>query len=181
MRGSIQSDNEYFQSGYGQREYFAELEDTYRNGGILVPLTFNDAQQGRNFVNGTVSNFMSIPSTVLNHSKPLDRVLLTFMGWSLVFFPSNPFSHAKNQGSIRIRRVSTVRTLINGMTSFPTTASITNVSSQTQCSPHILTKNIPATNPGQPLYIPEFQAGSYDAWGPNAPGIILASIFLASH
>ncbi|KAG8887044.1 hypothetical protein FRB98_000623 [Tulasnella sp. 332] len=25
-------------------------------------------------------------------------------------------------------------------------------------------------NPGQPLYIPEFQGGAYDAWGPGAPG-----------
>lgn len=25
-------------------------------------------------------------------------------------------------------------------------------------------------NPSQPFYIPEFQAGSYDAWGPAAPG-----------
>jgi hypothetical protein len=56
MRRYIPSDNEYFQGGYGQREYFAELEDTYRSGGIVVPLTFNDAYQGQNFVNGTVSN-----------------------------------------------------------------------------------------------------------------------------
>ncbi|KAK2463368.1 hypothetical protein APHAL10511_004594 [Amanita phalloides] len=27
-----------------------------------------------------------------------------------------------------------------------------------------------AVNPSQPLYIPEFQSGSYDAWGPTAPG-----------
>ncbi|KAG9025922.1 hypothetical protein FRB95_009626 [Tulasnella sp. JGI-2019a] len=25
-------------------------------------------------------------------------------------------------------------------------------------------------NPGQPLYIPEFQGGAFDAWGPGAPG-----------
>ncbi|KAK0202212.1 glycoside hydrolase family 35 protein [Desarmillaria ectypa] len=27
-----------------------------------------------------------------------------------------------------------------------------------------------SVNPSQPWYIPEFQAGSYDAWGPSAPG-----------
>jgi hypothetical protein len=59
---------------------------------------------------------------------------------------------------------------------FPTTTSITNVSPQTQCFSQFLIQNIPATNPGQPLYIPEFQAGSYDAWGPNAPGICFASM-----
>ncbi|EJD38336.1 glycoside hydrolase family 35 protein [Auricularia subglabra TFB-10046 SS5] len=26
------------------------------------------------------------------------------------------------------------------------------------------------TNPGQPSYIPEFQGGAFDPWGPNAPG-----------
>jgi hypothetical protein len=78
---------------------------------------------------------------------------------------------------IRIRKASTVRTLINGTILSPTTASITNVSSQTFFL-QFLTQNIPATNPGQPLYIPEFQAGSYDAWGPNAPGISLASMFI---
>ncbi|EEC00042.1 hypothetical protein MPER_00110, partial [Moniliophthora perniciosa FA553] len=28
-------------------------------------------------------------------------------------------------------------------------------------------------NPSQPWYIPEFQAGSYDPWGPTAPGTYL--------
>ena len=49
-------DNEYFQSGFGNAEYFQELEDTFRAGGIVVPLTYNDPGEGKNFVNGTVSS-----------------------------------------------------------------------------------------------------------------------------
>ena len=30
-------------------------------------------------------------------------------------------------------------------------------------------------NPSQPWYIPEFQGGSFDAWGPNAPGKLVPS------
>lgn len=47
-------DNEYFQSGYGQAEYFQQLEDAYRASNISVPLTYNDPGEKRNFVNGTV-------------------------------------------------------------------------------------------------------------------------------
>jgi beta-galactosidase GanA len=58
---AIQIDNEYFQSGYGQAEYFTQLEDAYRNSDIVVPLTYNDPDEGRNFVNGTVSPRVSLP------------------------------------------------------------------------------------------------------------------------
>ncbi|TFY54520.1 hypothetical protein EVG20_g9672, partial [Dentipellis fragilis] len=34
-------------------EYFAELEAAYHNSSIVVPLTYNDPGEGRNFVNGT--------------------------------------------------------------------------------------------------------------------------------
>ena len=47
-------DNEYFQSGFGNQQYFAELEEALRAGGIVVPLTYNDPGEGKNFVNGTV-------------------------------------------------------------------------------------------------------------------------------
>jgi hypothetical protein len=47
-------DNEYFQSGFGNAEYFAELEAAYHNSPIVVPFTYNDPGEGRNFVNGTV-------------------------------------------------------------------------------------------------------------------------------
>jgi hypothetical protein len=50
----IHSDNEYFQSGIGNAQYFAELEAAYHNSPMVVPLTYNDPGEGRNFVNGTV-------------------------------------------------------------------------------------------------------------------------------
>lgn len=66
-------DNEYSQSPIQRAEYFVELEDAFRAAGIVVPLwvtnmlfitagmsdfiphssTYNDPNQGRNFINGT--------------------------------------------------------------------------------------------------------------------------------
>jgi hypothetical protein len=48
------SDNEYFQSGFGNAQYFAELEAAYHNSPVVVPLTYNDPGEERNFINGTV-------------------------------------------------------------------------------------------------------------------------------
>ncbi|KAJ3010139.1 hypothetical protein NUW54_g2579 [Trametes sanguinea] len=50
---AVQVDNEYSQSPITRAEYFANLEKQYRDGGLLVPLTYNDPGQGRNFINGT--------------------------------------------------------------------------------------------------------------------------------
>jgi len=50
----VRSDNEYYQSRVENAQYFAELEETYHNSPIVVPLTYNDPNQGGNFVNGTV-------------------------------------------------------------------------------------------------------------------------------
>lgn len=49
---AVQVDNEYEQSPISA-EYFAELEAAYREGGVVVPLTYNDPGMGRNFINGT--------------------------------------------------------------------------------------------------------------------------------
>lgn len=65
-------DNEYSQSPVQRAEYFAQLEETYKSNGIVVPLyalafrfvsfirvtdiasrTYNDPGEGRNFINGT--------------------------------------------------------------------------------------------------------------------------------
>ncbi|EPQ50957.1 glycoside hydrolase family 35 protein [Gloeophyllum trabeum ATCC 11539] len=47
-------DNEYTQYGFpGSAGYFADLEADYHNSSIVVPLTYNDPGEGRNFVNGT--------------------------------------------------------------------------------------------------------------------------------
>lgn len=40
--------------------YFQELEDMFRSGGIVIPLTYNDPGEGKNFVNGTVRYFSTI-------------------------------------------------------------------------------------------------------------------------
>lgn len=54
MQILARSDNEYFQSGFGNAQYFAELEAAYHNSSIVVPLTYNDPGEEKNFVNGTV-------------------------------------------------------------------------------------------------------------------------------
>ncbi|TFK52650.1 glycoside hydrolase family 35 protein [Heliocybe sulcata] len=47
-------DNEYTQYGFaGAAGYFADLEADYHNSSVVVPLTYNDPGEGRNFVNGT--------------------------------------------------------------------------------------------------------------------------------
>ncbi|KZT12288.1 glycoside hydrolase family 35 protein [Laetiporus sulphureus 93-53] len=48
----LQIDNEYEQNAV-TGEYFVELENTYREAGVVVPLTYNDPGEGQNFINGT--------------------------------------------------------------------------------------------------------------------------------
>jgi hypothetical protein len=71
----VRSDNEYFQSGYGNAEYFAELEAAYHDSSIVVPFTYNDPTEERNFVNGTVwipaSCEVGFLTTVYSHRAPL--------------------------------------------------------------------------------------------------------------
>ncbi|KAL5524694.1 hypothetical protein ACEPAF_9839 [Sanghuangporus sanghuang] len=112
---AVQIDNEYSQSGFGRAEYFQELENTYRAGGIVVPLTYNDPGERMSFINGT--------------------------------------------GAVDIY----------GLDSYPQGFDCSN---PTRWAP------IPTNwhdyhevvNPSQPFYFPEFQGGSFDAWGPTAPG-----------
>ncbi|TFK34230.1 glycoside hydrolase family 35 protein [Crucibulum laeve] len=112
---AIQVDNEYSQDPISHAEYFVDLETVYHNSDIVVPLTYNDPGQGRNFINGTgavdLYGFDAYPQRY-NCSNPT--------GWSPV--PTN--YHAFHADA----------------------------------------------NPSQPLYIPEFQGGSFDPWGPNSPG-----------
>ncbi|KAI5120764.1 hypothetical protein M0805_004727 [Coniferiporia weirii] len=53
LPNQITEDNEYSQHDFGAGEYFEELEAAYLDAGIVVPLTYNDPGQGKNFVNGT--------------------------------------------------------------------------------------------------------------------------------
>ncbi|KAI9452442.1 glycoside hydrolase family 35 protein [Russula earlei] len=108
-------DNEYFQSAHGTARYFAELEEAYHNSSIVVPLTYNDPGEGRNFVNGTgavdIYGFDSYPQGFdCSHQELWNPVVTHYYEY-----------HEE-------------------------------------------------TNPSQPFYVPEFQGGSFDAWGPTAPG-----------
>ncbi|KAF7978651.1 hypothetical protein HWV62_45164 [Athelia sp. TMB] len=49
---AVQVDNEYSQSSYTDA-YFVALETAYHSSNIVVPLTFNDPGQHKDFVNGT--------------------------------------------------------------------------------------------------------------------------------
>ncbi|KAI0738819.1 glycoside hydrolase superfamily [Daedaleopsis nitida] len=49
---AVQIDNEFSQTA-AHAAYFAQLEAQYRNGGVVVPLTYNDPGEGSNFINGT--------------------------------------------------------------------------------------------------------------------------------
>ncbi|PIL34771.1 hypothetical protein GSI_02558 [Ganoderma sinense ZZ0214-1] len=48
----VQIDNEFNQTA-PHAAYFAQLEEQYRDGGVVVPLTYNDPGEGDNFINGT--------------------------------------------------------------------------------------------------------------------------------
>lgn len=76
----VQPDNEYFQSGFGNAEYFAELETTYNNSSIVVPLTYNDPNMERNFVNGTVWTPTSPLCGCISYAVHSHRVPWTFTG-----------------------------------------------------------------------------------------------------
>ncbi|THH16529.1 hypothetical protein EW146_g4124 [Bondarzewia mesenterica] len=111
---AIQIDNEYFQNDI-TGAYFTELEEAYHNSSIVVPLTYNDPGQGRNFVNGT-----GAVDLYGQDSYPQGFDCSHPDTWTPV--PSNYHDYHEN------------------------------------------------TNPSEPWYFPEFQGGSFDAWGPTAPG-----------
>lgn len=73
------ADNEYSQSPISHAEYFAELEEVYRNSDIVVPLTYNDPGEGRNFINGTVGFDCSSSFIWCTHILSF-RVPLTYTG-----------------------------------------------------------------------------------------------------
>ncbi|KIM43038.1 glycoside hydrolase family 35 protein [Hebeloma cylindrosporum] len=112
---AIQVDNEYTQNPVSHAGYFAELEAAYAQSDVVVPLTYNDPGEGRNFINGT--------------------------------------------GAVDLY----------GMDSYPQGF---DCSHPTVWKPAITNyqQYHAEVNPSQPWYIPEFQGGSYDAWGPTAPG-----------
>ncbi|PFH51224.1 glycoside hydrolase family 35 protein [Amanita thiersii Skay4041] len=112
---AIQIDNEYSQSPIARAEYFVDLENAYHASDIVVPLTYNDPGQGRNFINGT--------------------------------------------GAVDLY----------GLDSYPQGFDCSNptVWRPVTTNYHQYHQQV---NPSQAWYIPEFQGGSFDAWGPTAPG-----------
>ncbi|KDQ25709.1 glycoside hydrolase family 35 protein [Pleurotus ostreatus PC15] len=108
-------DNEFQQAPEGHAQYFVDLEEAYRASSIVVPLTYNDPGEGRNFINGT--------------------------------------------GAVDLY----------GVDAYP---------QRYDCSHPTVWHDVPTgypqyhaeVNPSQPWYIPEFQGGSFDAWGPTSPG-----------
>lgn len=110
---AVQIDNEY-NANPEAKAYFAQLEEKYLAGGIVVPLTYNDPGEGKNFVNGT--------------------------------------------GSVDLY----------GLDSYP---QLFDCSNPEKWNPVQLYHSYhEQTDPGEPFYFPEFQGGSFDAWGPTAPG-----------
>ncbi|KAF7297199.1 Glycoside hydrolase family 35 protein [Mycena indigotica] len=112
---AVQVDNEYSQSPATHAVYFQQLEDVYRNSTIVVPLTYNDPGEGKNFINGTGAVDL----------------------YGLDSYPQGfDCSHPETWNPVT-----------------------TNYHTYHQ-----------QVNPSQAWYFPEFQGGSFDAWGPGAPG-----------
>ncbi|KAH7885531.1 glycoside hydrolase family 35 protein [Phlebopus sp. FC_14] len=112
---AIQIDNEYSQFPTSHAEYFAQLEAAYHDSGIVVPVTANDPEEGKNWINGT--------------------------------------------GAVDIY----------GLDSYPQRFDCSNPSVWNPVVTNYYNYH-ESVDPGQPWYFPEFQGGSFDAWGPNAPG-----------
>lgn len=112
---AVQIDNEYSQRQPGRAEYFEQLIAKYRGSEMELPLTYNDPNQGSNFINGTGA---------------VD--LYGLDSYPLGFDCSNPTVWK------------------------PVTTSYDTYHMR--------------VNPSQPFYVPEFQGGAFDPWGPTAPG-----------
>ncbi|PPQ64157.1 hypothetical protein CVT24_008792 [Panaeolus cyanescens] len=112
---AVQIDNEWSQSPASRAGYFVDLEAAYHNSEIVVPLTYNDPGQKRNFINGT--------------------------------------------GAVDLY----------GQDSYPQGFDCSNPNSWKPVVTNYHQYHADV-NPSQPWYIPEFQGGSFDAWGPTSPG-----------
>ncbi|OAX38873.1 glycoside hydrolase family 35 protein [Rhizopogon vinicolor AM-OR11-026] len=113
--GGPSVNNEYSQVPATHAEYFAQLKAVYFNSSIVVPLTANDPEGDRDWINGT--------------------------------------------GAVNL----------DGTDSYPQGFDCSNpdVWQPVVTNYHSFHESV---NPNQPWYFPEFQGGSFDAWGPTAPG-----------
>ncbi|PIL34786.1 hypothetical protein GSI_02573 [Ganoderma sinense ZZ0214-1] len=107
----VQIDNEFNQTA-SHAAYFAQLEGQYRDGGVVVPLTYNDPGEGDNFINGT---------------------------GAVDLYGFDNYPQVSNLGCSDPDAWAPVATDYH--------------------SYHM------SANPSQPLYMPEFQGGIFDAWG----------------
>ncbi|KAG0150443.1 hypothetical protein CROQUDRAFT_652372 [Cronartium quercuum f. sp. fusiforme G11] len=119
---AVQVENEYLNDEHstegqpsGKDGYMRDLEQSLKDNGIYVPLTFNDANMYENFVHGLGSvdiyGFDSYPQSFdCSHPKIWKPVITNY---------------AKYQSSLKLN---------------------------------------------SPLFMPEFQAGAFDPWGPHAAG-----------
>ncbi|KAF7375372.1 hypothetical protein MSAN_00424700 [Mycena sanguinolenta] len=116
--GTIQLDNEYTQDYPGHGEYYEELKAVYHNSDIVVPLTYNDPNQGEKLHqwDGRRRSLRVWPFANSDYCYELTAGMP--VGWT----PIRSVLIARTRGSFRTARYT------------------------------------------------EFQAGSYDAWGPSAPG-----------
>jgi len=100
---AVQIDNEYSQNPIGRAEYFVELEAAYRDGGVVVPLTYNDPGQGRNFINGTgavdIYGLDSYPQGFdCSHPENWLPVTLNYHQYHATNNPSQPWYMPEFQG-----------------------------------------------------------------------------------
>ncbi|KAJ8517999.1 hypothetical protein ONZ45_g4873 [Pleurotus djamor] len=111
----VQVDNEFSQNVDSHAEYFTQLEDVYHASPIVLPLTYNDAGMGRNFVNGTGAPDL----------------------YGMDAYPQHSFDCSRTE----LRPVDTTYRTYH--------------------------ESVDST---RPFYIPEYQGGAADFWGPGAPG-----------
>ncbi|PPQ66179.1 hypothetical protein CVT24_000156 [Panaeolus cyanescens] len=121
---AVQVDNEFSQDPETHAQYFVQIENLYHNSDIVVPLTYNDPGQKRNFINGT--------------------------------------------GAVDLY----------GQDAYPQRYDCTHPTVWPPTVPTNFWQYHADVNPWQPSYVPEFQAGSFDPWGPTSPG---ASCCLSFH
>uniref|UniRef100_A0A0W0F4R5 Glycoside hydrolase 35 catalytic domain-containing protein n=1 Tax=Moniliophthora roreri TaxID=221103 RepID=A0A0W0F4R5_MONRR len=100
---AIQIDNEYNERDGAA--YFAELEAAYRdpNSGIVVPLTYNDPNMNRNFINGTgavdLYGLDSYPQGFdCSHPDIWNSVILNYHQYHEEVNPSQPWYIPEFQG-----------------------------------------------------------------------------------
>ncbi|TCD66864.1 hypothetical protein EIP91_000818 [Steccherinum ochraceum] len=111
---AVQIDNEYDSTAQDHRDYFAQIEQVYRDGGITVPFTYNDPGMHQSFINDAGSvNLMMPPRDATTDCEDY----LYLVCWVLTHSRGNQLrmrrSHFNATGSGK-----TINLTINGGTGF---------------------------------------------------------------